>query len=354
MEGGKFRRLLMQWNNEMNDRKMPWKGEKDPYKIWLSEVILQQTRVEQGTAYYHKFIQNYPTVTSLAAAKDEAVFKLWEGLGYYSRCRNLLSAARSIVNESGGIFPFDYNKIISLKGIGSYTAAAIASFAFNKSYAVVDGNVYRVLSRVFGIYTPIDSSFGKKEFSSLASSLLDKKEPGKYNQAIMDFGATVCTPSPKCNQCVFTAGCYAFQQNAAGELPVKEKRLIKKERWFSYFIFKHKDRFGVYERTSKDIWQQLHEFYLLEEKKEKKWSVAGVKKNCENYFKKESITSVQITNGYRQQLTHQRIHGHFITVELDEQILLPGAGQWMTLNEMKKKAFPRMINEFIDSGMRRT
>ncbi|MDB5230957.1 MAG: mutY [Chitinophagaceae bacterium] len=347
MERGKFRQLLLEWNDELNNRKMPWKGEKDPYKIWLSEVILQQTRVEQGTAYYHKFIQKYPTISSLAAAKDEEAFKLWEGLGYYSRCRNLLFAARTIVSDFDGTFPSTYDQILALKGIGNYTAAAIASFAFNQPYAVVDGNVYRVLSRVFGIFTPIDSIAGKKEFAGLASSLLDKKDPGNYNQAIMDFGATVCTPAPNCDHCSLSTRCFAFIKKATGELPVKEKKTKQKERWFSYFIFRHKDHFGVYQRTSKDIWQQLHEFYLYEHNAETKWTVASVKKSCKNHFDGSPVSSVAIRNGYRQQLTHQRIHGHFIMVELNEQILLPANGIWMTLSEMKKRAFPRMINEFI-------
>ena len=190
---------------------MPWKHEKDPYKIWLSEIILQQTRVEQGREYYNRFVHAYPTVEQLAVAKDDDVYKLWEGLGYYSRCKNLLHTAREIVNKYAGVFPKTYEEIIQLKGIGPYTAAAIASFAFQLPYAVLDGNVMRILSRYFGISTAIDSTEGKKELATLANSLLDTDAPGIYNQAIMDFGATICKPKqPVCTNCLLAENCTAF------------------------------------------------------------------------------------------------------------------------------------------------
>ena len=197
-----FTNKLLQWNKRENIRSMPWKGEKDPYKIWISEIILQQTRVQQGVAYYNRFIKAWPTIKSLAKATEQEVYKLWEGLGYYSRCRNLIASAKYINDELGARFPEKYEDILSLKGIGDYTAAAIASFAFNQPYAVVDGNVFRVLARFFGIKTPVDTTEGKKLFRKLANELIDKKNPGEYNQAIMDFGAVVCKPVlPKCNEC---------------------------------------------------------------------------------------------------------------------------------------------------------
>ena len=192
----KFSRILQKWNREKNTRQMPWKGEKDPYKIWLSEIILQQTRVEQGLNYYNNFIKTFPDVHKLAKAPEEKIFKLWEGLGYYTRCRNLIASARYISKELKGKFPDTYEEIKALKGVGPYTAAAISSFAFNLPHAVVDGNVFRVLARIFGISTPIDSTEGKKKFTELANKLLDKKQPGFYNQAIMDFGAVICKPAP--------------------------------------------------------------------------------------------------------------------------------------------------------------
>ena len=219
--------LLMNWHTYVNDRKMPWVGIKDPYKIWLSEVILQQTRVEQGMAYYEKFIENFPTITSLAAAKDETVFKLWEGLGYYNRCKNLLFTARNVVNKLNGIFPTHYDDIVALKGIGPYTAAAIASFAFNQPYAVVDGNVFRVLSRLFAIDTPIDSTNGKQQFTTLAQQLLDKENAAIYNQAIMDFGATVCKPvNPLCHDCPLLSVCEGYKIADKRKDIAKEKPLV--------------------------------------------------------------------------------------------------------------------------------
>src|SRR5450432_3260301 len=194
-----FTKKLLKWNLGSNTRTMPWKGEKDPYKIWLSEIILQQTRVEQGLGYYQKFIKAFPTVQQLAKAPQEKVFKLWEGLGYYTRCKNLIASALFISKDRKGKFPTDYESILGLKGVGPYTAAAIASFAYNLPHAVIDGNVFRVLSRYFGISTPIDSPDGKKLYALLANELLDKQEPGLYNQAIMDLGAVICKPQqPLC------------------------------------------------------------------------------------------------------------------------------------------------------------
>src|SRR4030095_3299602 len=232
-----FTRLLLRWNRQKNKREMPWKGEKDPYKIWLSEIILQQTRVEQGIEYYHRFIKKFPDIRQLAKANDKLIFKLWEGLGYYSRCRNLISTARLISQEFDGRFPTTFDDIRQLRGVGPYTAAAISSFAFNLPHAVIDGNVSRVLSRVFEIMKPVDSTEGKKIIVSLAGELLDKDEPGVYNQAIMDFGAVVCKPLvPLCSNCVFKKICLAFRNDHVKKLPLKSKRIIIKERWFYYFV----------------------------------------------------------------------------------------------------------------------
>ncbi|MDQ6813597.1 MAG: A/G-specific adenine glycosylase, partial [Bacteroidota bacterium] len=228
----------MSWNLERNKRIMPWKGEKDPYKIWISEIILQQTRVTQGLAYYNNFIKEFPTLKSLAEASDQGVFKIWEGLGYYSRCKNLLFTARHIYKNLDGKFPETYENILKLKGIGPYTAAAISSFAYGLPHAVVDGNVFRVLSRFFGEATPIDSSKGKETFSALAATLLYKKDSAAFNQAIMDFGATICKPQiAECQACILQSECVAYNHGLVNKLPVKEKRLIKRKRFFTYFIF---------------------------------------------------------------------------------------------------------------------
>jgi len=261
-----FTQQLLYWNQTANHRAMPWKGESDPYKIWLSEVILQQTRVDQGWAYYEKFIQAYPTVKDLAKAKDEKVFKLWEGLGYYNRCRNLLHTARHLTNTSKGIFPNTYEGLLALKGIGPYTAAAIASFAFNLPYAVVDGNVFRVLARFHGISTPTDTKEGIEKFNTLANQHLAKDQPGIYNQAIMDFGATVCTPSqPDCSACNLSSKCVAFNVNKVNQLPVKLKRVTKKKRHFDFFCFNFNDTWMLQQRGEGDVWNGLFQFYVLEQ-----------------------------------------------------------------------------------------
>lgn len=261
---GFFRDNVMAWHAD-HDREMPWKGERDPYKVWLSEVILQQTRVEQGLPYYEKFTAAYPTVRHLAEAPQDAVFKDWEGLGYYSRARNLHAAAQHIAFDLGGVFPDTYAGIRALKGVGDYTAAAIAAFAYDLPYAVLDGNVYRVLARFFGIETPINTPAAKRVFSELAQRLLDPARPGAYNQAIMDFGAGHCTPrQPACGTCPLASRCAALQTGAVDRLPVKAKAAPKQARFFVYAVFYHRDSVWVRQRGPGDIWQNLYEFPLLE------------------------------------------------------------------------------------------
>ncbi len=339
---------LMNWHQHENLREMPWKEEKDPYKIWLSEVILQQTRVEQGTAYYERFIQNFPTIKDLANSKDEVVFKLWEGLGYYNRCKNLLATARFITNELDGVFPSEYEQIINLKGIGPYTGAAIASFAFNKPFAVLDGNVFRVLSRLFGIDTPIDSTIGKQQFSKLAQDVLDKENPALFNQAIMDFGATVCKPmSPHCRTCPLQSACSGFEMGIVNKLPVKEKVLKKKNRWFYYFILQYQDTFLVEKRTGKDIWENLHEFYLLESTEQLIWNDSSIHDWLQEQLGIENAIVLGISPLQKQQLTHQLIKGQFIKVEIKSMPTQLQKHQWLPMNEVVKLAFPKYINQYL-------
>ncbi len=343
-----FTRHLLEWNTQENKRKMPWKGEKDPYKIWLSEIILQQTRVEQGFAYYDRFIKNYPSINKLAAAPETTVFKLWEGLGYYSRCKNLIATAKFISYELKGKFPDKYEDILKLKGIGPYTAAAIASFAYNLPHAVVDGNVMRVLARYFEIGTPIDSAEGKKYFSQLANKLLDKKAPASYNQAIMDLGATVCKPlQPLCSTCFLQAECTAFKKNAVNKYPVKEGKLIKKHRWFYYIIAEYKDSFFIRKRIQKDIWQNLHEFILIENDK----AVGPEKLLVSPAFDKiagKKYTLVHISRNYKQQLTHQTINGCFIHIRVSKKTL-PDDHELIEISKMKQLAFPRLITTYFEA-----
>lgn len=330
---------------------MPWKGEKNPYKIWLSEIILQQTRVEQGWAYYERFLIQYPTIQDLAAAKDNQVFKLWEGLGYYNRCRNLLFTARHIVNNLKGIFPTSYDELLSLKGVGPYTAAAIASFAYNLPHAVVDGNVFRVFARYYGIHTPTDTKEGLQIFNEIAFENLAKKKAGIYNQALMDFGATVCKPlSPLCSVCPMQNTCKAFNQNKVGQLPVKLKVIQKKKRYFDYFCFKVGDKWLIQKREPGDIWAGLFQFYLVENEK--------LVAEHEDYFNEVLSSQLSINPNlvlskspakvYQQQLTHQLLTVRFIIIELKKIPTVFEKGDWVNMRSLKKHAFPKTINSFLD------
>jgi A/G-specific adenine glycosylase len=344
-----FTANLIKWNKISNSRKMPWKGEKDPYKIWLSEVILQQTRVDQGWAYYEKFLNAFPTVHDLATAPEQTVFKLWEGLGYYNRCRNLIATAKKIDSDYHGIFPSTYEEILTLKGIGPYTAAAIASFAFNLPHAVVDGNVTRVLSRYFGISTPIDTTAGRKEFTELADDLLDRKEAGIYNQAIMDFGATICTPRlPLCASCSLHTDCQAFHKGLTGQLPVKEKTILKKQRFLYYFIIETPgDKVYIRRRAGKDIWEGLHEFVLFEPA-DPVWPEEALRSDfARQLFEGQSLTLKYTSRIYRQELTHQTLQGQFITVRLDQP--LAGLQEYILVSksDLAAYAFPKFINAWL-------
>jgi A/G-specific adenine glycosylase len=343
-----FTTTLLNWHTKDNTREMPWKGEKDPYKIWLSEIILQQTRVEQGLAYYNRFIETYPTVFDLAKAKEQTVFKLWEGLGYYNRCRNLLATAQVIVTNYKGIFPNDYETLLTLKGVGPYTAAAIASFAFNAPHAVLDGNVYRVIARYEGIDVPTDSTTGKKIFEERAATLLDKKRAGLYNQAIMDFGATVCKPmAPNCNACPLQKTCVAHATAQVNQLPIKEKQLVKKERRFYYFLLQVQDEIWVAERQHKDIWQGLYEFYLLDAGKKMLWNETSVAAFLKEQLGVSSIKLLQRSIDIKQQLTHQVITAQFIRVALTKKPSSMTAGKWQKISKLKVLPFPKLINQYF-------
>lgn len=345
-----FTKNLLYWHAATNQRSMPWKGEKDPYKIWLSEVILQQTRVEQGLAYYNKFIIAYPTITALANAKDDDVFKLWEGLGYYSRCKNLLHTARVVSNDYNGIFPTDYSDIIKLKGIGKYTAAAIASFAYKQPYAVVDGNVYRILARVFNIKTAIDSTKGKQQFEQLAQTLLSKLQPALHNQAIMDLGATVCKPQkPLCDVCPLQKICMAYKQNKIQQLPFKQNKIAVTTRWFYFLVVQHKNKVLIGKRTKKDIWQNLHQFFLIEELKELSITSPQIDywlKQKLDYQKKYTINF--ISNPLQQKLTHRIIKGRFLHIKLNKEISVDEYS-WVTIDTVGNLSFPKFINGFLNS-----
>lgn len=337
-----FRAKIQNWHHYENDRIHPWSKEKDPYKIWLSEIILQQTQVAQGLPYYKRFIEQYPDIHSLAKANDEAVFRLWQGLGYYNRCRNLLFTARYISKELGGILPDNYKDILALKGVGSYTAAAIASFAYDLPYAVVDGNVQRLLSRFWGIETPIDSTAGKKLFQEIAQTLLPNQSGAAYNQAVMDFGATICKPrNPLCNECPLYSQCQAVKLNIVALLPVKSKKIKVKKRYFNYFLLVAKDKVFIQKRTENDIWQNLFEFYCIESENfqnQKGWQMLLP------FIEKKQIDIFQ----NKQRLTHQLIISHFHTLKLNEIPLFLQNGLWLSFAELNQFAFPKTILSFLN------
>jgi A/G-specific adenine glycosylase len=352
-----FTKTLLKWHSTRNFREMPWKGEKEPYLIWLSEVILQQTRVDQGWAYYEKFISAFPTINDLANAPEQQVFKLWEGLGYYNRCRNLIATARRIATDYNGRFPSTYNEILALKGVGPYTAAAIASFAFNLPHAVVDGNVTRVLARFFGIRTAIDTTFGKKQFAELAGALLDPDQAGVYNQAIMDFGATVCTPrNPQCASCLQQPGCVAWQKGMTGQLPVKEKTIRKKQRYLCYFVVETpKEEVYIRQRRGKDIWEGLYEFILFETT-DAVWPEEVLQSDfARQLFDGQALTVKYISSIYRQELSHQRLQGQLITIRLRKPLNKLKDYQLVPKSTLAAYAFPKFINAWLsDPGPAQT
>ena len=350
MKKQRFQTQLLAWFAH-NHRPLPWKGERDPYLIWLSEIILQQTTVAQGLPYFERFRERYPSVKDLAAAPDDEVMKLWEGLGYYSRARNLLATARHIESNLNGSFPTTYNDILTLKGVGPYTAAAIASFGFGEAKAVVDGNVFRVLSRVFGIATPIDSTEGKHIFNQLAAEVLDEKRPADFNQAIMDFGATHCTPSrPKCGaDCPMQAFCTAFTEGNVDKLPVKSKKLTKRERFFNYLILNDGDSIYIRKRVEKDIWQDLYEFPLVETEILTEDETVILNAFNPSFFKE--LTVERKSAPMRQLLTHQRIIVLFWEIRVKNADILRGSDFLkIPRKDVTKYAFPKVIDNYLSSN----
>jgi len=312
-----FSAQLINWY-QVHKRDLPWRNISDPYRIWISEIILQQTRVNQGLDYYLRFVERFPNVEMLADAEEDEVLKYWQGLGYYSRARNLHQAARQIIQDFGGVFPKTYPEVLRLKGVGTYTAAAICSFAYNLPYAVVDGNVYRVLSRLFAIETPIDSHSGKKEFDSLAQQLIENSAPSLHNQALMEFGALQCVPvSPDCSVCPLRVFCKAYELKMVERLPVKSKKTPTKQRFFNYLVINFNQYIFLQKRTADDIWKNLYEFPLIET--DHLLTEAELFEN--DFFQKlfqsiKEISILQISKPVHHLLTHRRITAQFITLQI--------------------------------------
>lgn len=323
-----FASILLQWFSE-HGRELPWRATKDPYAVWLSEIILQQTRVNQGWSYWEKIMHQWSTVEQLADASEDDVLKAWQGLGYYSRARNLHKAAQQV--KALGKFPNNYQALKQLKGVGDYTAAAIASISFNEPVAVVDGNVYRVLSRYFGIDTPIDTTAGKKEFAALAQELIALDKPGIYNQAIMDFGAIQCTPaSPNCSRCLLLETCVAFRLGHVGSLPVKSKKIKQRERRFDYVYIKYNDEIAIHQRGAGDIWQGLWELP----------QVSIIPKEVQSKF---SEISTKICSNVKHILTHQIIYADLHLWVANVKPALPSDYLWVKTGEISNYALPRLI-----------
>ena len=325
-----FSSVILQWFRE-NGRQLPWRETRDPYAIWLSEIILQQTRIEQGLPYWERFMRRWPTVETLAQASEDEVLREWQGLGYYSRARNLHTAAKQVVARGG--FPSTIEGLRSLKGVGDYTAAAIGSFAFDLPVAAVDGNVYRVLARHFGISTPINSTEGKKEFQALANDLIpgNSRDSGAYNQAMMDFGATQCTPSsPNCVQCPLAETCVALRECRIGELPVKERTLKIRERHLTYIYIRYKSETALHRRPAGDIWQGLYEPLVMEDGEWKMENSQLLRKNQKHV------------------LTHRIIYADFYLWEPEERPPLPDGYFWIQEKDLDQYGVPRLIEKLFE------
>lgn len=338
---------LIVWYKK-NKRDLPWRNTKDPYKIWLSEIMLQQTQVVQGLSYYLKFTETFPSIKDLAKAPEDKVMHLWQGLGYYSRARNLHTTAKVVSNEYKGKFPSNYDEIKALKGVGDYTAAAIASIAFDLPHAVVDGNVYRVLSRLFNCNTPINSTQGKKEFQQLADELLNHKQAALHNSALMEFGALVCRPqNPACDKCVLSRYCEGYRKNTVTHLPVKDKKIKIRNRYFHYFIFNYKDCVYISKRTKKDIWQNLYEFFLIETPKEE--SEDKLLKHKEWKLLAQDFKVLSITKLKKHILSHQHLYGTIYEIKIDKPLNHP-ALQKVKRSDVKHYAFPQLINKYLEKA----
>ncbi|WP_396187280.1 A/G-specific adenine glycosylase [Flavobacterium sp.] len=349
-----YSNILIRWYLE-NKRDLPWRKTDNPYLIWLSEIMLQQTRVAQGTPYFISFTTNFPTVFDLAEANEEQVLKLWQGLGYYSRARNLHKTAQFVATELSGVFPDNYNDLLKLKGVGEYTAAAIASFSYNEAVPVVDGNVFRVLSRYFDVETDIAWASAKKEFAALAFELMPKDNPALFNQAIMEFGALQCVPkSPNCGVCVFNESCAALQKKKVDQLPVKSKKLKVRNRFFNYLVVSDdNDNTIIQKRTAKGIWHNLYEFPLIETEKDEDFE--NITKQIQSDFFKENNPSVselakQIKSileynpeSIIHKLSHQHLHIKFWKVKVQGVV-----ENGIDATTLKTFPFPIVIHNFIE------
>ena len=357
MKKGYFSKIIVEWYQE-HHRDLPWRNTQDAYKIWLSEIILQQTRVSQGLPYYERFIRHYPNVISLAAAREQDVLRLWQGLGYYTRARNLHKCAKLVVKNYAGKFPRTFRELKGLPGIGDYTAAAIASFAFGERVAVVDGNVFRVLSRTFGLDQDIASPLGKKLFSDLANELIPTDLPGIHNQAVMEFGALHCAPqNPNCIECVFSRQCVAFQRGLTSQLPVKIKRHKTARRRFYYLLVQRGNKFLMKKRTGTDIWKGLFDLPMLETNRT--ISKAGILRSALQGGSSSSVARrhAEVSEEYKHILTHQVIRARFVHISIPPTSEVPplahfANGRWYSVRQIERLPKPALITRYLlDRGI---
>ena len=336
---------LIHWYNR-SARDLPWRRTKDPYLVWVSEIILQQTTVDQGLPYYNRFIERFPDIQVLARAKSETVMKLWEGLGYYSRARNLHFTAKYVYLELGGLFPDNYDGLLALKGIGPYTAAAIASFCFDLPHAVVDGNVLRVITRLYGLQLSIDEKEGKNEVQKRAALLLSFQQPAVFNQAIMELGALVCSyKQPDCSNCPWKKDCKAYGKDEISRLPIRTKKIKKRNRYFHFYVLEHQGQVLVQKRIAKDIWRDLHQFPLLEMEKD---TFSNEKRPPEWIMPKEA-TLLSSTQG-KQSLTHQKIEANFFHYRVPNK-MSQHQMFWVQHESLLGLSWPKLIRNFIEESL---
>ena len=342
---------LLKWF-DANRRDLPWRHNPTPYEVWLSEVILQQTRVSQGMDYYLRFIERWPTVVDLAEASEEEVLKMWQGLGYYSRARNLHHCAQQVTSEHKGQFPPDYEKLKQLKGIGDYTAAAIASIAFNLPHAVVDGNVYRVLARLYDIDTPININEGQKLFAQLAEDLLNRKQPGLHNQALMEFGALHCTPkNPNCLLCPLQAQCLAFAHQTVMQRPVKLQKVKVTTRYFNYLVIKTNGCIYLHKRSDNDIWKNLYDFPCIESEQPMSVEEVIASKQFKQIIENKPFTIIKTSPVFIHKLTHRTILAQFIEIKLEKKLLRIETKDLFLTPETDLGSFPipRLIDLYLNN-----
>ena len=347
----KISEIIVGWYKK-NRRDLPWRSTSDIYKIWLSEVILQQTRVQQGLAYYERFIEHFPNLSDLACADEEEVIKLWQGLGYYSRARNLHAAAKQVANEYDGLFPSDYKGLLKLKGVGKYTAAAIASIGYSEPVAVVDGNVSRVLSRLFAVEEAINTSKGEGMIQALADQILDHRMPGDHNQALMEFGALQCVPSsPNCLNCPLSSNCMALQQGKVASLPLKLKKVKVQNRYFIFLMIKNDGDTYIMKREKNDIWKNMYQFPLIET--DKKLDDEEILALISGFLglNVTDYTIEKISGLIKHQLTHRNIFTKFIHIDISQKKYIPDSA-WIALvpEEVSHYPLPRLIDRYLDES----